>query len=364
MAVSGISCNCHGGAALSLARKLGRPLTEILDCSASINPLGAPALALAAARKALDDIIHYPEIDAASLVEALAEHHALPAENLIAANGSTELIYLLPRMLRSSRAVVVTPAFSEYAKALLQNGTPVDTFPLTAADGFRFDPDRLLTVLDDAVNLVFVANPGNPTATGIEPEQLLYLADRLAGRAALVVDEAFVDFTPQLSLLDAVPQRDNLYVLRSMTKFYAIPGLRIGYLAGPAAVIRFIRQALPPWTINTPALAAAIACLQDRDYQQQTLTMIPELRQTMAADLTALGFTVFDSVANYLLVQLPEQGVRAAVLTERLRQNGILIRDCSNFSSLDDRYVRLAVRTADENVRVINALRQVLTQGD
>ena len=179
-----------------------------------------------------------------------------------------------------------------------------------------------------------------------------------------MVDEAFVDFSPELSLIDAVSRRDNLYILRSMTKFYAIPGLRIGYLAGPAAAIRLIRQALPPWTINTPAQAAAIACLHDHDYQQQTRSVIPELRRKLAEELTSLSFTVFPSVANYLLMQLPKSGPRAPALTERLRFEGILIRDCSNFSSLDDRYVRLAVRTADENVRVVNALRQVLTQSN
>ncbi len=364
MAASGINNSGHGGAAIRLARELGRPLTEIVDFSASINPLGAPDSALAAARQALDGIVHYPEIDAASLVAALAEHHDLPAENLVVGNGSTELIYLLPRLLRARRAMVVTPAFSEYEKALLLAGIPLDTFPLSAADGFRFDPDGLLAALDDEVDLIVVANPGNPTAAGIDPDQLLYLADRLADRAALVVDEAFVDFTPQLSLIDKVPQRENLYVLRSMTKFYAIPGLRIGYLAGPAAATRLMRQALPPWTINTPAQAAAIACLQDHDYQQQTINLIPELRQQLAADLTALGMTVFASDANYLLVQLPAAGLRAPELTERLRHEGILIRDCSNFSALDDRYIRLAVRTADENARLITALRQVLTQDD
>jgi threonine-phosphate decarboxylase len=359
-----ISQTGHGGAAIRLARELGLPLTEILDFSASINPLGPPVSAMAAAHQALDDIIHYPEIDAASLVAALAGYHSLPAINLLAANGSTELIYLLPRILRARRALIVTPAFSEYEKALMQAGVKVDSFALSSENGFRFDSNDLLAVLDDAVDLVLVANPGNPTAVGIDPSILLDLADRLAGRAALVIDEAFVDFAPQLSLIDAVPERDNLYILRSMTKFYAIPGLRIGYLAGPEAAIRLMRQALPPWTINTPALQAAIACLQDSDYQQQTRTLIPQLRQNLVDGLNALGLTVFDSIANYLLVRLPKGRLNAAFLTQRLTREGILIRDCTNFSSLNDRYIRLAVRTVDENRRLLTALRRVMTQDD
>ncbi len=354
----------HGGAAIRLARELGLPLTQILDYSASINPLGAPESALAAAHQALDEIVHYPEIDAASLVAALAEHHALLAANLLAANGSTELIYLLPRILRAKRALIVTPAFSEYEKALLQAGTDVQHFPLTVENNFQFDPDAVLAALDADTGLVIIANPGNPTGAGIDREPLLYLADRLAGRAALVIDEAFVDFAPELSLLSALAGRDNLYILRSMTKFYAIPGLRVGFLAGPAAVIRRMRQALPPWTINTPALRAAIACLQDHDFQQRTRVVIPELRQRLIEDLHKLGLRSFDSVANYLLVQLPDAGVNATALTERLSSVGILIRDCSGFASLGDRYIRLAVRSAGENQRVVAALRQVLAQDD
>lgn len=362
MVAAGMNRNGHGGEAIRLARELKRPLAEILDFSASINPLGAPVPALAAARQALDDIVHYPEIDASSLLAALATHHDLPVANLVAANGSTELIYLLPRLLRAQRALIVTPAFSEYEQALLQVGRPVDTFALSAADRFRFDPDALLSALDEDTGLVIIANPGNPTASGLDPAILLDLADRLQERAALIVDEAFVDFAPQLSVLKAVQQRENLYVLRSMTKFYAIPGLRVGYLAGPDRAMRLIRQALPPWTINTPALAAAIACLHDHAYQQATLDLIPQLCQQLAAGLTQLGLTVFESVANYLLVQLPVAGIRAPLLTERLRGGGILIRDCSNFPALDDSYVRLAVRTAEENDRLLLALRQILAQ--
>lgn len=364
MAAAGMTSNEHGGAAILLARELGLSLSELVDFSASINPLGAPPSALAAAHQALADIGHYPEIDAASLVAALAEFHSIPTANLVAANGSTELIYLLPRLLRSQRALVVTPAFSEYRTALLQAGIAIDSFPLSADNDFRFDPERLLFRMHDDVGLVVVANPGNPTGAGIDSTTLQALADRLSGRAALLVDEAFVDFAPEQSVIDAVPSRDNLYVLRSMTKFYALPGLRVGYVAGPEVAMRLVRQTLPPWTMNTPALAAAIASLQSRDYQQQTLTQIPLLREKLADGLAALGMKVFSSVANYLLVRLPEGGERAPVLTERLSRDGLLIRDCSNFPGLDDRYVRLAVRTEEENLRLLCALRRVMTQGE
>jgi len=351
----------HGGQALLLARLLGRPLSEILDFSASINPFGPPTAALAAAQAALAEVQHYPESDAASLRHALAAHHGLPESNLLVGNGSTELLYLLPRLLQPRRALVVTPAFSEYRAALLLAGVEVVEFPLAVETGFSLSAaDLIATARSADVDLVIVANPGNPTGAGIAPELLLAVADALDGRCTLAVDEAFVDFCPQLSVLTAAPSRRNLFVFRSLTKFYAIPGLRVGFLAGPDALMALLRNAAPPWSLNTPALAAARVCLTQTAYHDATLQQIPLWRQELAAGLSVLGCRVFASAANYLLAELPPAAPVAAQLAQQLRQDGLLIRDCSNFSPLDGRYIRLAVRRAEENRRLLLALQGVM----
>lgn len=354
--------NDHGGEIFRSARELNLAAGEIVDFSASINPLGMPAGVRRAAVEAIAEAVHYPEADAASLLASLAAHHRLPAECLLTGNGSTELLYLLPRVLRPRRALVVTPAFSEYERSLQQAGAVIERFPLEPEDGFRFDPRALLSRVGPGIDLVLLANPGNPSGAGLLPEAVAEVAHAMRGRAVLAVDEAFIDFCPHLSVLDQVPAHPNLYVFRSLTKFYAIPGLRAGYLAGPSAGISALAAACPPWSLSVPALAAARACLAEEEFRHRTLQLVPALRQEMAAALTRLGLTVFPSEANYLLCRLPEGG-SAAALAPALRQRGLLVRDCSGFHPLDGRYLRVAVRSAEENARLLEELPGVLATG-
>ncbi|MDT8419780.1 MAG: threonine-phosphate decarboxylase CobD [Desulfuromonadales bacterium] len=345
----------HGGGVDRAAEELGLSREQLLDFSASINPLGIPASVRQAILAALERIADYPEIDAHSLRRELALHHDLPQAHLLPGSGSTELIYLLPRALRPRRTLIVDPAFSEYAPALRQAGSHIDTFPLSAEDAFRFDPQQLLAALHPDTEMVWLANPGNPSGVAVAPELLRGLAERL-GACRLVVDEAFVDFAPGKSLLDAVTKHENLFVLRSLTKFYAIPGLRVGYLAGPAGDMERLAAERLPWTLSTLALAAARACLDDAAYRQLTLAEIPRLRDQLKEGLEQLSFTVFPSVANYLLFRVAGHWPDAATLCARLRQEGLLLRNCANFPSLDDRFLRVAVRSAEENQRLLDAL--------
>jgi len=346
----------HGGGVDRAAQELGLSREQILDFSASINPLGLPESARQAIIRNIDRITDYPEIDAQSLCRTLARQQNLPEEYLLPGSGSTELIYLLPRVLKPRRALIIEPAFSEYAPALRQAGCWIDTHSLYAEDNFRFDPQRVLQSLHPETELVLLANPGNPTGIAIDPSPLRELATAL-GDCRLLIDEAFVDFSPEHSLLTAVAEFKNLFVLRSMTKFYAIPGLRVGYLAGPAREIALLAAERQPWALSTLALFVAKACLEDTLYQQQTLSEIPRLRAQLTHGLEQLSLTVFPSAVNYLLFRTPQLWPDAENLCERLREKGILIRNCANFQSLDNRYLRVAVRSTDENRQLLDALR-------
>jgi threonine-phosphate decarboxylase len=350
----------HGGGAVRAARELGLPVAAILDFSASINPLGMPPEVRATACAAVDEAVHYPEIDGASLAAALAEYHGLPADQLLPAAGSTELIYLLPRVLRPRRALLVVPAFSEYQRSLRQAGAGVDLFPLLPEQGFDLDPLRLLAAVTPETDLVLLANPANPTGAAIDSAVIETIARAVREQALVVVDEAFVDFCPERSLVGRIREHDNLYLLRSLTKFYAMPGLRAGYLAGPPRGVARLAGGREPWTLSTPALAAARACLELEDYRCRSLELIPHWRAALATGLTALGLTVFPGAANFLLARLQSPGLGASELAGILYRRGILIRSCSNFPPLDDRYLRLAVRGAEENVRLLAALAEVL----
>jgi threonine-phosphate decarboxylase len=255
--------------------------------------------------------------------------------------------------------LLVAPAFSEYRRALALAGVAVDLFALEAADRFHLDLPRLLQALRPDTDLLLLANPANPSGAAIAPHVLEHLAEGLAGRALLAVDEAFADFAPQLSILAQLGQHQNLCVFRSLTKFYAIPGLRAGFLAGPPPLIDRLAAAQEPWTLSTVAQAAAQACLAEEDYRQRTLALLPAWRAALAAGLQALGFTVFPAAANYLLARR-EDGGTATDLAGRLRQRGILIRDCSDFFPLDGRYLRVAVRNEADNARLLQSLEDIL----
>jgi len=350
----------HGGTAFALARELGVPVSRVLDFSASINPLGMPGLVRDAGRAALDEAVHYPEIDAASLVCDLARFYELDPRHILPGAGSTELIYLLPRLFRTRRALLVVPAFSEYARGPAQVDAGLDYMQLTAEKDFRFEAEKLLTNLHPDTDLVLIANPGNPTGVGIDPEDLEAVARALRGRARLVVDEAFADFCPRRSLLNRVPRHDNLYVLRSLTKFYAIPGLRAGFLAGPPAGVARLAAGRQPWTLSAPALAAARACLQAGDFRRRTLAVVPGWRTELARGLRDLGMKVTPGEANYLLARLRPSQDDADILAARLRTLGILVRSCSDFRGLGNRFLRFAVRTSEENRRLLTALTEVL----
>jgi len=341
--------------------ELGLPREQIYDFSASINPLGTPPQVQQALAAAVERIGDYPEIEAASLRAELAACHNIPEQNLLSGSGSTELIYLLPRVLKPRRALLVQPCFSEYAPALQQVGCRIDTVALNAEEDFAFSVAAIFAALQPETDLVLLANPGNPSGVAIEPKQLLALAEQL-GDCRLVVDEAFIDFCPQHSVLPQVAEIANLLVLRSMTKFYAIPGLRVGYLAASQADIERLAAGKEPWTLSNLAIAAGKACLAAQDYQQQTLRLIPQLRSNLRRGLEGLGFQVFTSEANFLLCRLPQRAPSALVLQERLYRQGVLMRACEDFRPLDDRYLRCAVLGDEANNRLLIALKKALKQ--
>ena len=349
----------HGGGIHQAAAQLQRPVTDLLDFSASINPLGMPMAVRLAAAAALDEAIHYPEIHAESLVTALAAFHHLDPRHFLPGNGSTPLFALLARTLRPRRALIVRPAFSEYQRALQLAGTEIDFFDLTPENDFTLDLAQLVERLTPKTDLLLIANPGNPSGARIEATMLLALTQALQEDAILAVDEAFIDFSPDASILAAVASAPNLYVFRSMTKFYAIPGLRVGYLAGPPSGIARLREVAEPWALSTVAIAAAKAALAATAYRQESLQLIPQLRDRLADGLRHLGLHVYPAAANYLLLRLT-QG-RAEDVVTALRQKGILLRACGNFPPLDARYLRVAVRSAGENDRLLAALSDFFT---
>jgi threonine-phosphate decarboxylase len=322
-----------------------------LDFSASINPLGPPAAVLRAVRLALPAVARYPDPASAALIARLAARHGVAAEQVVVGNGSSELIQALPRAVRARRAAVVEPTYTEYLRASLLAGAEVEHW---LAEGDDFTPEPF----DPAgADLVWLGNPNNPTGSMWDRARLIDWV-RSFPRTVFAVDEAFLPFDPgeaSLSLVSEVQHLPNLLVLRSLTKLYALPGLRLGYAVAQPELAELLREQLPPWSVNALAQAAGLAALDDDDFLRRTYRWAEEERTFVCGRLAELPYLrPLESRTVFVLLRL--HGCTAAGLTAALAQRGLLVRDASNFVGLDGRHVRVSFRSPEDNRRLVAEL--------
>jgi cobyric acid synthase CobQ/L-threonine-O-3-phosphate decarboxylase len=348
----------HGGNLRDLARLAGRPSEEVLDFSASINPLGPPDCLRPVLSRAIDLLVHYPDPESRELVAALARSHGVEENRIIVGNGSTELLFAIMRARPRRRAVIPAPCYIDYSVAARRAGIEVHSLALEENAGFALDWDALEQSLGQD-DLVILGQPNNPTGVTFDPEKLRHFAACHAD-ALFVIDEAFADFIEDYRpLLRDVPA--NVVVMRSMTKFYALAGLRLGFAVARPEMAALIRAQMPPWSVNTLAQAAGGAVLADEDYARRSRALVTEQREALTAGLRKLpGLYVYPSSTNFLLVRLNRSDLDAPALAARLIVQGIAIRVCDNFEGLDRRFFRLAVRTGEENERLLAALAEAL----
>ncbi|OUL30597.1 threonine-phosphate decarboxylase CobD [Nostoc sp. 106C] len=350
----------HGGNLAWAAALAGCPPAAILDFSASISPLGPPNSAIAAIQSQIGNLRHYPDPNYSELRFALSHFHQLPSEWILPGNGSAELLTLVGRELAQLAAtVVMTPAFGDYYRTLAAYNAQLLEFPVDL--GFEGD---LSLIVDKAENLkdigLLLNNPHNPTGKLCLRESILPYLEQFA---LVVVDEAFMDFLPpdeEQSLIALVQEYDNLVVLRSLTKFYSLPGLRLGYaIAHPDRLSRW-QLWRDPWPVNTLAAAAAIAAIQDKEFQEQTWLWLPSARTQLLQGLAAIpGLKPKNSAANFLLIESKQSILQ--LQQQLLKDHQILIRDCLSFKELGDRFFRVAVRTQVDNQRLLTALHSVIS---
>lgn len=356
----------HGGNVAWAAQLAGCSPSELLDFSASISPLGPPSSVMVALASSLQEITRYPTPGYRRLSQALGLYHDLESAYIAPGNGAADLLTWAGRDLAQLEATYLfTPAFGDYGRSLSAFGAQVIPCPLPLEAALTGQLDWA-TVLAHQITLppercgLLLNTPHNPTGLLIPPATIL---DWLQQFALVVVDEAFMDFLPpaeQTSLLGYVERYPNLVVLRSLTKFYSLPGLRLGYAAAHPERLRCWQAWRDPWSVNVLAEVAAIAALKDRAYQEATWRWLPPCRTAFQQQLQALPpLAVLPGRANYLLIQTQYPG--SALQAELLQQAQILIRDCLSFPELGDRYIRLAVRTSAENQQLIEALAAIVT---
>ena len=354
----------HGAELLGAAEQTGIEPEAIIDFSSSVNPLGPSKRALESAKNAFSQIAAYPDSNSNPLRRVIASHFGISKANVVVGNGSTELMYLFADVFlkQSDKVVMPAPTFGEYERAVCKTGeTPIF---VKLNDNFGVDVHAFKREMADA-KMVFLCNPNNPTSMLIPKEDLTEIVETALEQNTLVfLDEDFLEFVvgeKSLSMIGQVNKFPNLFILRSFTKIFGLTGLRVGYGISNKDVIEVLLRAKIPWNVNCIGQAAAAAALNDEEHLQVTLELINKEKIWVANELGNLkGFSFLMPEANFFFIDVHKSGFTATELKKGMLEQGLLIRDCTSFKGLDEYYIRVAVKTHDENLRLIEAFKRIV----
>jgi threonine-phosphate decarboxylase len=355
----------HGAEVYGAATESGFKTEDILDFSSSVNPLGPSQKALDAITDAFSRIEAYPDSYSNALRKVLAEHYGnISPENIIVGNGSTELMYLFAEVFlrRGEKALMAAPTFGEYEAAVRKTGECVKFVRLSAS--FQLEAEAFRREMAGC-KIVFLCNPNNPTSKLIPQKTLREILDNALEQGILVfLDEDFLEFIDDeksRTMISKIDRYPNLFVLRSFTKLFGLTGLRCGYGIAHKDIINAMLCAKIPWNVNCLAQPAAMAALNDREHLKQTLDLIKKEKAYLQQELSQLkNFTFTEPDANFFFIDIRNTCLTANNLKHRMLKQGILIRDCSSFVGLNEFYIRVAVKTHPENVRLIDAFKKAL----
>lgn len=356
----------HGGNVDELAREYGVVPDSILDFSANINPRGLPQEARLHLQRAASNmglLARYPDPNYRQLREALALKYQIPVESLVIGGGASALIISAMQALCPSRCLIPVPAFSEYMRASAACGIEAGAIPLGPDGGFRLDSAAFAQALKTGkFDCAILNNPHNPSGALLGYNEMLCLLERArAAGAATIVDEAFADYAPAASVIQHAARNPNVIVIRSLTKFYGCAGLRAGFLAAAPETAARAAASIPAWPVGILAAIAFEWAAKDNDYASITLQENATERESLSASLKRLGAGVFPSSANFLLLRLKDTWPCGAETRDfLLRRHHIAVRDCSSYAGLaPERYIRVAVRTAEDNRRLLQGLEEL-----
>lgn len=351
----------HGGQLRQISERFGIPASELLDFSANINPEGPPPSVLSTLCASLNDpsvLTEYPDLQLTELKRAIATHARVDASNITIANGFVPLLEAVLRALPIRRCLLPVPAFVEYRKTLERAKVEIAPYALSPGSHFKYDPAAMVEEIADAILL---ANPQNPSGICHDAALIRDLVIRAFERTMYVLlDEAFIDYVPEHSLTSETDKFPRLIVFRSVTKFYGMPGLRVAYAVANPALSSQIREAVPPWPVTTLASRAVNAALGDQPYADRTRTQNVDRRNSLQQDLERLGLSVYPSSANFLLFRLPSNVDPEAFWQHLIVEHRIVLRNCTNYEGLPHGHFRVAVRTKEENNRLVQALIKTL----
>lgn len=358
----------HGGQLHAISEAFSVPIERLLDFSASIYPDGPPASVIKTLSKALDQVEtlrKYPDLESTELRSHLADYAGVSACDVIVGSGVIPLMAATIRALGVRKCLLPVPGFGEYRRILERERVGVVDHRFLAERNFQPDLEEMLEkcVKHDCDALI-LNNPHNPSGATVDVDALRAFVDRAAQHGIRVlVDEAFIDFVPEHSVCSDVPQRKNLIVFRSVTKFFAMAGFRVAYMASPGSMLQAVSGMLDPWCVSTPASLAANAAVQDSAYIRSTRNRNAEERAWLTAAVQDAGCSAFSGSANFVLFRLPKQHRERCGWERLIVDHGIVVRNCATFEGLDDSYMRIAVRGREDNERLVRALSSLLNKG-
>jgi threonine-phosphate decarboxylase len=359
----------HGGNVWELSERYGIPLDQLIDFSISTNPLGVPEKALQKIRQKLDLIKHYPDPSHEWVLEALSKSAGVNPENVIVGNGSTELIYLFAEAFLESEyeTVIPVPTFNEYKAATERFGGNIVFVNCDSAKNFKLDFKELESAISEKTRIVFLCNPNSPTGRLHEKDDVLRFVGSAAEKNVLVfLDEDYIDFVDDVkrySMAEFVEAYDNLFVLRSLTKFFGLAGVRIGFGVASPRMIEILKRAKMPWSVNSLAMFGAVEAVKDEDFIRKSRVLLSQSKREMLEMLQTIPWLkVYPSETNFLLIEIVDGGLTSTQLKEGLAKKGFLIRDCKDFDGLNNRFFRVTVRRPEENKKLIATIKSFSNQ--
>ena len=352
----------HGSDLEKIESIYGIKKENITSFSANVNPLGISQKLKEELSTHIDCITTYPDREYCNLRKCMANYVGTEPENIIVGNGSTELISLFIQIEHPRKALILGPTYSEYEREVALGGGTTLYYPLKEENSFRLDTDHFTSKLDDSLDLLILCNPNNPTSSCISIDDMRKILDVCKEHDIFVmVDETYIEFVDDVAHTSAVPLTayyNNIIILRGTSKFFAAPGLRLGYaITGNEDLLRNMNQRKNPWTINSLAVIAGELMFQDKDYIAATRDLVLSERQRMYELFQASErFRPYKPTANFMLLRIMDDDLTSQDLFDRAIREGMMIRDCSTFPFLNDKFIRFCFMKPEDNDRLAECL--------
>ena len=356
----------HGSDLEKIEEIYGIQKEAITSFSANVNPLGISPKMRDTLIAHIDVITSYPDREYTARRSRIGAYVNAPARNILVGNGSTELISLFIQTEHPKKALILGPTYSEYEREISLGGGTSLYYPLNEENNFVLDVEDFKKHLNEALDLLVICNPNNPTSTAITRKDMRRILDECKRHDIFViVDETYVEFAPDMAAIDSVPLTqyyNNLVILRGVSKFFASPGLRLGYaITGNMDLLKDINARKDPWTINSLAAAAGEIMFTDTEYIRRTRELIEQERSRIYQELSSWdSLKVYRPTANFLLARIEKEDVTADDLFEHAIRKGLMIRNCSTFPFLDNRYFRFCFMLPEQNTALLDCLREIL----